>query len=137
MTSNFQDEKPIAPGGVTRIEDAIVGLSGLPGTHLGWRQFRALGAAALDLCAVANGTLDAFIDCSEDAHGSWDYLGGLLVCVEAGAVVGEALGRELVVLEHKARRTPVAAATPELLAAALAARARSQHVRHESDGRWQ
>ena len=100
----------------------FVGLSGLPPTHLGWRQFRALGAAALDLCAVASGTLDAFIDCSLDAHGSWDYLGGLLVCQEAGAFVAEAFDRELVVIEHGARRTPVAAATPALLELALAAR---------------
>ena len=30
-------------------------LNGLPDHHFGWAQFRALGAAALDLCAVADG----------------------------------------------------------------------------------
>ena len=34
---------------------------------------------------------------------------GELVCEEAGGVVVDALGRELVVLDHEARRTPVAA----------------------------
>ena len=109
-----RDGRPIAPSGCTSLEKAIVGISGLPPRHLGWRQFRALGAAALDLCLVASGGLDAYIDCSESAHGVWDYLGGLLVCREAGAVVVEAAGRDLVVLDPDARRTPLAAATPEL-----------------------
>lgn len=114
---------PIGPTDRTRLDQAIVGLSGYPPTHLGWRQFRALGAAALDLCAVACGILDGYVDCSIDAHGAWDYAGGLLVCQEAGAVVADASGRDLVVLEHAARRTPVAAATPELLGELLAVRA--------------
>ena len=93
-----------------------------PPGWLGWKQYRALGAAALDLCAVAAGLVDAYLDCSKSAHGPWDYLGGLLVCTEAGAVVADAEGRELVCLDHDARRTPVAAATPALLDEALAAR---------------
>lgn len=105
-----------------RLCDSIVALSGLPPLPFGWQQFRAFGAAALDLCAVAEGVVDAFVDCSVDAHGVWDYLGGLLICVEAGAVVADASGRELVVLDHAARRTPVAAASKSLLDEALAAR---------------
>ena len=116
------DGRAMAPGGCTHLGDAIVGLSGLPPRHLGWRQFRALGAVALDLCAVADGTLDGFIDCSSDAHGVWDYLGALLVCQEAGVAVVDALGRDLVVLDHGARRTPVAAATAPLLDDLVAAR---------------
>ncbi|MDZ7677035.1 MAG: inositol monophosphatase [Acidimicrobiales bacterium] len=116
------DGGSIAPGVATSLDDAFVGLSGLPPRHLGWRQFRALGAAALDLCAVADGTLDAFVDCSVDAHGSWDYLGALLVCEEAGVAVRDAHGRSLVVLAHDARRTPVAACTTELLDEVVAAR---------------
>lgn len=101
---------------------AVVGVSGLPTHHYGWSQFRALGAAAPDLCAVADGVLDAWCDMSDDAHGVWDYLAALLVCEEAGASVADAFGRELVVLDHSARRTPVVAASPELLAAVLAQR---------------
>jgi fructose-1,6-bisphosphatase/inositol monophosphatase family enzyme len=81
-----------------------------------------LGAAALDLCAVAEGVLDGYIDCSGDAHGVWDYLGGLLVCREAGAVVTDAFDRELVVHDHAARRTPVAGATKALHAELVGAR---------------
>jgi fructose-1,6-bisphosphatase/inositol monophosphatase family enzyme len=116
------DGEPLAPSGVVDLSDAMVGLSGLPPRWLGWRQYRALGAVALDLCAVAEGRLDGYLDCSPSAHGSWDYLGGMLVCQEAGAVVADAAGRDLVVLEHDARRTPVAAATPALLEQALEAR---------------
>ncbi len=68
--------------------ESLVALSGFPGQWLGWYQYRALGAAALDLCAVASGVVDAYIDCSWDAHGPWDYLGGMLVCTEAGGVRG-------------------------------------------------
>lgn len=114
---------PISPTSATELGRALVGLSGLPPHHLGWKQFRSLGAVALDLCAVASGTLDGYVDCSPDAHGSWDYLGGLLVCQEAGAVVVDAAGRDLVVLDHGARRTPVAAASPGLLDALVAQRA--------------
>ncbi|MBL8778470.1 MAG: inositol monophosphatase [Acidimicrobiales bacterium] len=116
------DGEALAPTGCTDLGDAVVGLSGLPPRHLGWRQFRAMGAVALDLCAVADGTLDAFVDCSPDAHGAWDYLGALLVCREAGVPVVDAVDRELVVLDHAARRTPVAAATPALLDALVEAR---------------
>jgi len=104
------------------IADAIVAVSGLPPRHAGWRQFRAMGASALDICSVASGTFDAFVDMSPDAHGVWDYLGGLLVVREAGGVVVDAVGRELVVLDHEARRTPVAATSEGLLIELLAHR---------------
>jgi fructose-1,6-bisphosphatase/inositol monophosphatase family enzyme len=51
------------------------------------------------------------------AHASlapWDYLGALLVCREAGAVVGELGGRELVTRDPDARLAVIAAATPGL-----------------------
>lgn len=119
----FMNGRPIAPRRTTQLERALVGLSGYPGRHLGWRQYRALGASALDLCAVAAGLLDAFVDCTSlAAHGPWDYLGGALVCAEAGAPVVDAWDRELVVRDHEARRSPVAACTPELLAQLLEAR---------------
>jgi fructose-1,6-bisphosphatase/inositol monophosphatase family enzyme len=119
----FVDGRPLRPSGCIELGEAVVGLSGFPKHWLGWKQYRALGAAALDLCAVAQGTLDAYVDCSWSAHGVWDYLGGLLICQEAGAVVGDAEGRELVVLEADARRTPLAAATPELYRQVAEARA--------------
>lgn len=118
------DGVALRPSACRALGEAIVGLSGYPPTWFGWKQFRALGAVALDLCAVAGGRLDGYVDCSPSAHGSWDYLGGLLVCQEAGAMVVDAFDRPLLTLDHAARRTPVAAGTPELLAEALAARRR-------------
>jgi len=112
----FGDAGRLNPSAATRVEDSIVALSGLPQVRLGARQTRALGACALDLCAVAGGSLDAFVDCTRPAaHGPWDYLGGLLVCREAGAQVVDGGGVDLVVVDHKARRSPVAAGTTELL----------------------
>jgi len=116
------DGVALRPTACTELGEALVGLSGYPPRWFGWKQFRALGAVALDLCAVAGGRFDAYVDCSPSAHGAWDYLGGMLVCQEAGAFIADAWDRPLVTLDHTARRTPVAAATPELLAASIEAR---------------
>ena len=58
------DGKPLQPSARTSMGESLVALSGFPGRWLGWYQYRALGAAALDLCAVASGVVDAYIDCS-------------------------------------------------------------------------
>jgi fructose-1,6-bisphosphatase/inositol monophosphatase family enzyme len=75
---------------------------------------------------VACGVLDGYVDCddrsAEGAHGVWDYLASVLICREAGAPVVDLQGRDLVHLVHDDRRTPLAAATPELLAALVSAR---------------
>lgn len=75
------------------------------------------------MCAVAEGVLDAYTVVGGSQLGSWDYLGAMLICTEAGAVVAESAGRNLVTLEHADRRTPLAAATPDLLEALKAATA--------------
>jgi myo-inositol-1(or 4)-monophosphatase len=116
------DGRPITPTSCGSMRRAIVALSGHSRQWLGWSQYRVFGAAALDLCAVAAGQVDAFIDCAWQSLAPWDYLGGLLICQEAGAFVQEAFGRDLVTLEPGVRRTPVAAATAELLVEAVAAR---------------
>ncbi len=118
----WRDGEPIAASSCRDISDAIIGVSGLPPHHLGWRQFRACGAVALDLCLVASGALDGFIDCSVDAHGVWDYAGAMLTCQEAGAVVVDGLDRELLLRTPEGKRTPVGAATPELLSQLVMAR---------------
>ncbi len=48
------------------------------------RDLRRAGSAALDLCAVASGWLDGFVE-----HGlqRWDWAAGALIAAEAGAVV--------------------------------------------------
>jgi fructose-1,6-bisphosphatase/inositol monophosphatase family enzyme len=122
-----RDGRPVVPSTVAELRRAFVAISGFPARDLGWKQFRSLGAAALDLCAVACGSLDAYVDCSRDAHGPWDYLGGMLVCTEAGVLVGDADGRDLVTLAHGERRTPVAAATAQLFDEVLARRQSLNH----------
>jgi myo-inositol-1(or 4)-monophosphatase len=117
-----RDGRTIAPSATTSLAESILASNGWPSRYLGWMQFRCLGAAALDLCAVADGTLDAFIDCGPTSLAPWDYLGAALICAESGAAVAEAWGRDLVVVEYGPRRTIVAAASPELLAEAVAAR---------------
>lgn len=111
----WRGESRLRPSGCTDMHRAVVGLSGYPRRHLGWAQYRAFGAAALDMCAVAEGTLDAFSAVGAAHLGSWDYLGGMLLCTEAGAVVADLDGAELVTLDHRSRRAVAAAATPELM----------------------
>lgn len=108
------DGMAAVPSGCTDLRRAIVGLNGLPDRHLGWAQCRALGAAALDLCAVASGQLDGFLDCSGDGLAPWDYMGALLICREAGATVMGFGDRPLHDLAPPVRRPIVAGATSEL-----------------------
>ncbi|WP_250001585.1 inositol monophosphatase family protein [Actinoplanes sp. M2I2] len=62
------------------------------------RDIRRFGAAALDLCAVAEGTLDGYY---EKGLNPWDWAAGGLVATEAGIVVsglgGAAPGLDMVV----------------------------------------
>lgn len=111
-----RDGRSIRPSGCSSLSEAVVGLSGLPAAPPPWWQSRALGAAALDMCAVAEGLLDGFCQYGAGGLGPWDYMGALLVCQEAGAALTEARGAELVTRDHHARRFPLAAANPALLA---------------------
>jgi myo-inositol-1(or 4)-monophosphatase len=117
-----RDGQAMAPTSCLSMDRALVAVSGYPRAWLGWNQFRSMGAAALDLCAVASGQVDAFIDCAPVSLAPWDYLGGMLVCQEAGAAVAEAFGRELVTRHGEGRRTVVAAATTALLSQAVEVR---------------
>jgi myo-inositol-1(or 4)-monophosphatase len=116
------DGVQLTPSGCTDVGSSIIGLNGLPPAHLGYAQSRVFGAVALDLCQVAAGVLDGYIDCIVDAHGAWDFAGGTLICAEAGAPVVDLWDRDLFTVTHESRRTPVAAATPELLATLVDAR---------------
>jgi fructose-1,6-bisphosphatase/inositol monophosphatase family enzyme len=111
------DGAPLTPSGAVELGRAVIGLSGWTGTALGWRQFRALGSAALALCDVAAGHLDGYADGFADQHAPWDYLGGMLVCEEAGASIVDLEQRDLAVDDADARRQLVAAGTTQLLEA--------------------
>jgi len=115
-----RDGRAISPSGCRRLTDAVIGVSGFPRRDPGWAQFRALGSAALDHCAVAEGSLDGYLLVGGSWLHGWDYLGGRLVCTEAGCSVGELHGADPVVRDAT-RRSPVAAAGPELLANLLEA----------------
>jgi fructose-1,6-bisphosphatase/inositol monophosphatase family enzyme len=113
----FRDGLAIAPAPAVRLEDCVIGLSGLPAHVLAWKQVRALGSAALTLCDVACGAIEGFVD-GAGWHAPWDYLGGLLVCREAGATLFDVAGRELVTDDIEARRQLLAGCT-ETVANAL------------------
>jgi len=106
----------------TDLSSAVIAMNGHSPVHFGWGQFRALGAAALDMCLVAEGAIDGYLDCTNSNHGVWDYLGAMLVVTEAGGVVTDVDDRELLILEHAARRAPVVGGTIELHRALLGAR---------------
>jgi len=109
----LRDGAVLRASSVARVEESVVAISGFPAAKPAWKQFRALGSAALALCDVAAGGIDGYLDAAAH-HAPWDYLGGYLACIEAGAVVREANGDDLVTDDPKARRQVVAAGTPEL-----------------------
>jgi myo-inositol-1(or 4)-monophosphatase len=70
------------------------------------RDIRRQGSAALDLCAVASGQLDAYY---ERGLNPWDHAAGALIAAEAGARVGGLAGAQ-------AAKTLTLAAEPGLFA---------------------
>jgi fructose-1,6-bisphosphatase/inositol monophosphatase family enzyme len=108
-----RDGQTIEASGCFELSSAIVGISGFPGHHPGWAQFRAQGAAALEFCAVAEGLLDAFSVVGKSTLFGWDYLAGMLICSEAGAATLERDGADVVVRDNGTRR-PIVAATRQL-----------------------
>ena len=112
----FRDDVQMHASTATRVEDSFVAISTFPNRMLGWKQFRAMGSCALALCDVAFGAFDGYFD-GGSVHAPWDYLGGYLVCLEAGAHVVDVDERPLAVADPDAKRHLVAAGTSELLAA--------------------
>ncbi len=55
------------------------------------QDIRRLGAAAIDLCYVANGTFDAFYECNLKP---WDVAAGILLVEEAGGKISNHTGAE-------------------------------------------
>ncbi len=109
------DGTAISVGPAVGLSEAIIAGNGVPSRPWGWRQYRVMGAGALDICTVARGGFDGYVDMTPGEHGVWDYIAGALVLEEAGGVVVDAFGRELVVLDPNARRAPVAASHRGLL----------------------
>lgn len=117
------DGVPLRAVPMTSLGDAVIGVNGAPPGDPGWWQTRSLGAAALDISLVAKGALDGYVDFHD--HGVWDYLAAVLICREAGCVVEDADGRDLLILDPAVRRSPVVANSRPLLDALTSARRRS------------
>jgi myo-inositol-1(or 4)-monophosphatase len=94
--------------------EAVIGTNGVPAVPHEWWQVRTMGAAALDISLVASGALDGYVDFH--GHGVWDYLAAILICREAGALVEEAFGRDLLTTDPDERRQPLIASSSDVLA---------------------
>ena len=110
----LRDGVPIRASEQEDFSKAIVSFSGLPTRHSGWEQYRSLGAASLEICLVADGSLDAFAVAQQSTLQPWDYLAGLLIAREAGAHAQDYFGQPLDTSTMVARH-PLFAATAELL----------------------
>ena len=112
-----KDGHKIVVSGVTDIENSILVFNDLPKEHFGWKQYRALGSAALDLCKVADGSFDGFVDMGEGLA-LWDYAGAALICKEAGAKITDSesnpISYELTRMRRTQRRQLVCAGSDEL-----------------------
>jgi myo-inositol-1(or 4)-monophosphatase len=104
---------PLQASTVTRVSDAVIDLAGFPKRLPRGKQARVLGSIALVLCEIAAGGIDAHVDAGSWT-GPWDYLGGYLACIEAGATVRDFGRAPLVTTEFEARRQVIAAGTAEL-----------------------
>ncbi|MGC9434660.1 MAG: bifunctional fructose-bisphosphatase/inositol-phosphate phosphatase [Methanomicrobiales archaeon] len=92
------DDDPIRTSGVSLLEECAMSIYGRkfdPATviHLGRkiRRFRLLGASALELCYVASGRLDGFIDVRGTLR-VIDAVAGVLIAREAGGQVTDLEG---------------------------------------------
>jgi len=110
----MRDGVAISPSGQTEVELSIMAFSGLPSRHLGWAQYRSLGAASLEICLVADGSLDVYGVARHSTLNPWDYLAGMLILREAGGISGDYLRESLDTSDAVVRR-PVFCATSELL----------------------
>lgn len=113
------DGIPMAAIAAPTVDESMAAINGTPVSHLGWKQFRSFGAAALDVCAVADGRLDLYLDATTSGNAQWDFLGGLLVLQEVGGVMLDAQDREVVALSPPERRQPIAARSIEAANEAL------------------
>jgi fructose-1,6-bisphosphatase/inositol monophosphatase family enzyme len=108
----YRDGIRIRTQGMRHPRESIVGVSGSRERSHGWWQYRALGAAALDLCLVATGMLDGWVDF--DSHAVWDYAAAMLIIKEARGHVFEMQGQSLIHNDFDGRRTLVAAGNKDL-----------------------
>jgi myo-inositol-1(or 4)-monophosphatase len=90
-----RDGEAIVTSARSDVSKTLMSFSGLPSRHLGWAQYRSMGAASLEVCLVADGSLDVYGVASKSSLNPWDYLAGLLILREAGGAAGDYLGEDL------------------------------------------
>jgi fructose-1,6-bisphosphatase/inositol monophosphatase family enzyme len=108
-----RDGRAISTSGAVAEEGIMVGVNGILTARPPWAQVRTMGAAALEICLVAEGALDAYVQAGGAAIHTWDYLAAMQIVEEAGGCVRSEDGSALVILENEPRR-PVVAATTQL-----------------------
>jgi fructose-1,6-bisphosphatase/inositol monophosphatase family enzyme len=105
--------KAIRTSGATTTRGAVIAANGMLSGRPPWGQVRTMGSSALELCLVADGSLDGYTQVSGAAIHPWDYLAGLQIVQEAGGAVRSIDGEELVIVENVPRR-PLVGATQVL-----------------------
>jgi myo-inositol-1(or 4)-monophosphatase len=117
----FKNGKQIKTSETTDIEEALIGVdlntfqienvvTKLEGLFRRGKHFRHFGANALDLCYVADGSTDAFIDIREKLRVT-DMAASYLILREAGGIIVSPEGKELdAPLEATQRLSFIAAA---------------------------
>ena len=109
----FREGVRLQPSTQTRLDASVIDLGGYPKVILKAKQTRTLGSIALVLVDVAAGGFDGHVDYGRYMS-PWDYLGGMLICWEAGGIVRDVAGEEMVTDDVNARRQIVAAGNDEL-----------------------
>ena len=101
----FRNGKPVKPSETADIEDAVIGvdlntlkveelLAKLKGLLKAGKHFRHFGANALEICYVADGTSDAFVDIRGKLRVT-DMVASYLILREAGGILVTPEGKEL------------------------------------------
>jgi len=121
----YRNNQKITPSKITSLEEAVIGMD--LGTYKvqkiipqiirlvkRTKHIRHLGANALELCYVADGTTDAFIDMRGKLR-STDIAAAFLVLEEAGAKITTPEGKPLKIeLNPKQKGSFIAAANPTI-----------------------
>jgi myo-inositol-1(or 4)-monophosphatase len=101
----FRNGKRIKPSATSFLEEAVIGVdfntlrlrelaASLEGVLIRTRHLRHLGANALEVCYVADGTIDAFIDIRGKLRVT-DIAAAYLILLEAGGIMVTPEGTEL------------------------------------------
>jgi len=122
----YLNDVKVKPRNIGKVEDAFIAFElNIRGQMRGYvskmaslievaRHVRLIGSDALEICFIASGTSDAFVDLRGFLRAP-DFAASIFILKEAGGVATDANGHELKCkLEPKARSTIIAACTQDL-----------------------